>query len=259
MKKIILSMAMIAAGAASYAQTEAGSIMLGGSLGFNSAGGSTEISGAALGNGSIDAPKTSSITIAPSGAYFIADDLAIGAGISFATNSNTIKKYYDKTTGAVQNAVGYTPTLNDVAFDDKSTTSGFGINLFANKFNDLNDKWKWYYGANLGFGTGSGKVTTVKQTTPGSGAYTTSEIDGPKTTNIRLGANIGLTYFLTENWAFFGGLNDLVAVNYNTTKQETALNPGTSTVKTSNMNVTLATGNVTSGAVTFGVFYFLGK
>lgn len=41
------------------------------------------------------------------------------------------------------------------------------------------------------------------------------------------------------------------------TKQETALNPGTSTTKTNNMNLTLATGNVTSGAVNFGVFYFL--
>ncbi len=252
-------MAMIAAGAASYAQTEAGSIMLGGSLGFGTSGGSTEISGAAAGNGSFDAPKTSNFTFSPSGAYFIADNLAVGLGISFGTSSTTTKKSYDKTTGAVSNPPANPMGVNDVAFDDKTTNGGFGINLFANKFNDLNDKWKWYYGANLGFGTGKGTMTTVKETTPGSGAYTTAEIDGPKTTNISLGANIGVTYFLTENWAFFGGLNNLVALNYTMTNQETALNPGTSTVKTNSMNLTLATGNVTSGAVNFGVFYFLGK
>jgi hypothetical protein len=261
MKKIILSLAMIAAGAASYAQTEAGSIMIGGTLGFGTSGGSTEISGTSTpADGSVDAPKTNTLTIAPSAAYFIQDNLAVGAGISFGNSSMTAKKYYDKTTGTTTTpGPGFTPGANDVAYDDKTTTSGFGINLFVNKFNDLNDKWKWYYGANLGFGTGGGKTTIIKETTPGSGAYTTSEIDAPKSTNIGLGANIGVTYFLTENWAFFGGLNNLLALNYTTTKSETDLNPGTSTVKTNNLSLTLATGSVTSGTVNFGVFYFLGK
>jgi hypothetical protein len=75
-----------------------------------------------------------------------------------------------------------------------------------------------------------------------------------------LGANIGITYFLTPNWAFFGGLNDLLALNYATTKTEAPIaTGGTLTTKTSNLNLTVATGNVTSGTVTFGVFYFLGK
>lgn len=196
-------MAMIAAGAASYAQTEAGSIMLGGTLGFGTSGGSTEISGTPASNGSADAPKTSNFTIAPSAAYFIADNFAVGAGITFGTTTNTTKRYYDNTTGVITTpGPGFTPTPTQKAYDDKSTTSGFGINLFANKFNDLNDKWKWYYGANLGFGTGKGTTTTVKETSPGSNQWTTGEIDGPKSTNIGLGANIGVTYFLTENWAF---------------------------------------------------------
>lgn len=250
-------MAMIAAGAASYAQTEAGSIMLGGSLGFGTSGGSTEISGATAGNSTTDAPKTKSFSFSPSGAYFIIDNLAVGAGVSFGTSSNTTKKSFNKTTGAIDNPPANPLGTNDVAFDDKTTNTGFGINLFANKFNDLNDKWKWYYGANLGFSKGSSKVTTVKEATPGSG-FSASEVDGPKSTNIGFGVNMGVTYFLTENWAFFGGLNNLLALNYTATKQETALAPsGTRTTKTNNLNLTLATGNVTSGAVNFGVFYFL--
>lgn len=260
MKKMILSFAFVAMGVAAFAQTEAGSIMLGGTLGFGSGGGSTEVSGAPAGNGSIDAPKTSTFTFAPSAGYFIADNLAIGAGIAFGNTAKTEKKYYNDTTGnVITPGIGFTPGPNQIAFDDKTTKKGFGINLFANKFNDLNDKWKWYYGANLGFGMGSGKTTTIKETTPGSGSYTTAEVDAPKETSISLGANIGVTYFLTENWAFFGGLNNLVALNYTSTKSETELNPGTMTTKTSEFDLTLATGSVTSGAVTFGVYYFLGK
>jgi hypothetical protein len=260
MKKLILSLAMVAAGAAAYAQTEAGSIMIGGTLGFGTSGGSTEVSGTNSPlDGSTDAPKTNTLTIAPAGAYFIQDNLAVGLGISFGNSTNTVKRSYDNTTGAISTPPPTNPGPNDVAFDDKTTMSGFGINVFANKFNDLNDKWKWFYGANLGFGTASGKSTTVKETAAGSGVYTTSEIDAPKTTNIGLGANIGVTYFLTKNWAFFGGLNNLVALNYSMTKSETDLNPGTLTAKTNSLNLTLATGSVTSGTVNFGVFYFLGK
>lgn len=257
MKKLILSMAFLTAGAVSYAQTGAGSIWLGGSIGFGSAGGSTEISGAPAGNGTTDAPSTTNLNFSPTGYYFIGDDLAVGASITFGSNSTSQEKYYNKTTGTTTvPGPGFSPGANDVKYDDKTTNTGFGINLYANKFNDLSDKWKWYYGASLGFNNGSGTMTNVKMVSPGN--YTTEEKPLPSSMTVSLGANLGVSYFLNENWAFVGGLNNLFSLAYTSSSSETALPlGGTSTAKTNNLNLSVGTGTVTSGAISFGVFYVL--
>lgn len=257
MKKIILSLAMVAVGSAAFAQISAGTMMLGGTIGINTAGSSTETSGAPAGNGTVDGPSTFGLNFSPTFGYFLNDNLAIGGSINFGSNTITTKSSYDKTTGAVTTPPPANPGANDVAFDQKNATSGFGINLFANMYNDINGKWMWYYGAGLGFGLSSGTNTVVKETAPGSGAYTTAEQDLPSTTTISLGANLGIIHFLNDNWALQAGLTNLVGLTYAMGSSETTVGPATVKTSTSNMNLTLGTGSFGLGGVGVGVFYFL--
>jgi len=65
----LFTLAFCLFGASLFAQTQQGSMMIGGSAGFNSSDGSSEI------------------TLAPSLGYFFIDQLAIGAQITFASSS----------------------------------------------------------------------------------------------------------------------------------------------------------------------------
>ncbi|MFN4973534.1 MAG: outer membrane beta-barrel protein [Bacteroidota bacterium] len=253
MKKLLFSVAMLAAGSAAFAQISAGTLMLGGTIGFNSESGSVETTGAPVAVPKVELPSTSSFNLGITGGYFLNDNLAIGASIGFGSTSDVTKRSYDKTTGVVS-----TPPLtgaDDVAFDDENKASGFGINLFANMYNDINGKWMWYYGAGLGFGTASGTTTVVEETSPGVWAH--KSIDAPSTTTISLGANLGVLHFLSDNWALQAGLNNLLGFDYEMGKAEVKNGAITTTTSTSEMNLTLGTGSFGLGAVNVGIFYFI--
>jgi len=87
MKKFFLSVAIVAAMAfAAQAQTDQGTLFLGGSLGFESAT-SKEKSGNTTTNG----PKITNFTIAPGVGFFVADKFAIGADLSYGSTIVTRK------------------------------------------------------------------------------------------------------------------------------------------------------------------------
>jgi|GEM_PF-2942653 hypothetical protein len=255
MKKLLFSVAMLAAGSAAFAQISAGTLMLGGTINFGSKSGTVETTGAPVAVPKEDLPSESNFNLGITGGYFLNDNLAIGASIGFGSSSDVTKRSYDKTTGAIS-----TPPqtgADDVAFDDEDKTSGFGINVFANMYNDINGKWMWYYGAGLGFGTASGTTTAVEETSPGSGTWAPVTKDLPSTTTISLGANLGVLHFLSDNWALQAGLNNLLGFEYVMGKGETKAGAVTTTTSTSEMNLTLGTGSFGLGAVNVGIFYFL--
>lgn len=70
MKKILLSIAMVVAGAAAYAQVNQGNIMLGGTLYYQSADNGSGTSESVFGLGA-------------NGGYFLSDGLAVGAKLAF--------------------------------------------------------------------------------------------------------------------------------------------------------------------------------
>jgi hypothetical protein len=261
MKKLLLSMAMVAVGSAAMAQISSGSMMFGGTIGIRSQGGTNEISGSPVPaqNRSIDLPSQSNFNLGLTGGYFIQDNLAVGATIGFGSTSNVTKSAYNKTTGAVTTPPPSTLGADDVLFDDETATSGFNLNLFANKYNEINDKWMWFYGAGLGFGTGSGTSTAIEEITPGATppAYAPVTKDAPSTTTISLGANLGVIHFLSENWALQAGLNNLLGFTYTMGSSEVKAGPVTSKTSTSDMNLNLGTGSFGLGGLNVGVFYFL--
>lgn len=249
-------MAMVAAGAAAYAQISAGSMMLGGTIGFGTGSSKTETTGSSIPalNVSVDGPSSSSFNISPTFGYFIQDNLAVGASLNFGTGTTTTKASYDP----AGPGLSVPPVAGETPVDREDKTSAFGISLFANKYNEISDKWMWFYGANLGFSMSSGTITDVKETGNGTGVYAPYERDKPSATNIGLGANLGVIHFLNDNWGLQAGLTNLVGINYNMTSAETATAGGGTTESTTNdFNITLGTGNFGLGAVNVGVFYFL--
>jgi outer membrane protein len=231
MKKLFLSMALLAAGTASYAQISAGTMMLGGTIGFGTGSSKTETTGSTIPalNVSVDGPSSSSFNISPTFGYFISDNMAVGAALNFGTSTTTTKASYDPNSPG---GLSIPPAVGETPVDQEDKTTGFGISLFANKYNEMSEKWMWFYGANLGFGMNSGTITDVKETAPGSGVYAPYERDKPSTTNIGLGANLGVLCFLNENWGLQAGLTNLVGINYSSSSSESPAGGGGTTETT---------------------------
>jgi hypothetical protein len=185
--------------------------------------------------------------------------MAVGASITFGTNSMTEKRVFSEAGGDVGVDDGTTINSPDKAYDRVTTNTNFGITLFANKYNELSEKWMWYYGAGLGFANSGSTVNAPKA--DATGKYALADIDGPSTTTISLGANLGALFFLNENWALNAGLNNLLALNYAMTNHEvvTPLTAGEAkqTTTGSNLNLTVGTGSFGLGAVNVGLFYFI--
>ncbi|MCO6494087.1 MAG: outer membrane beta-barrel protein [Bacteroidetes bacterium] len=256
MKKTILTFAaLLVAGMAANAQTGKGKMWIGGMVGFGSTGGSTTVSGSPIPsqNGTTKMAGTTNINLAPNFMYFFQDNMAAGISVNYGSTSTAPKAYYDENTG-MTSAVSMPGLLE---YENKTSNSGLGVGLFVNKYNELNDKWMWYYGGNLGFNNGTSTTTSIQETAPGSGKYAPTSVPGPKMTTIGLGANMGVLFFLTEKWKFSAGLNNLLSFNYNMGKTETTIGPMTTVTKNNSMNLGLGTGSFGIGALTFGVSYVL--
>lgn len=261
MKKLILSLAMVAAGSTAFAQISAGTMMLGGTIGFGSHSEAREVSGnpTAANNGTADGLSRSNMGVGLNFGYFIQDNLAVGIGIGYGTSSTLQKSEYDKVSGA-NHPLGIAPTPGFTAYDDETVlNSSFMVSLFANKYNEINEKWLWYYGAGLGFAMGSSSTTAIEQATPGTGDFGVVTKDGRATTAISVGANLGITYFLSNSWGMSAGLNNLLSLDYVAGKKETKVGPVTTTDTDSDLTLGLGTGSFGVGAVTFGVSYFIGR
>lgn len=121
--------------------------------------------------------------------YFFADNMAARVHFGFGTGSTTTSQ---------QTAPGVTPV---VTAENKTTTTGFGIALGIEYHLAGTDKLSPYLGAELGFGSGSGK-TEISNSNLASGAPTLAgdsyKTSGGGTTNLAFNAMIGADYYVTE-------------------------------------------------------------
>lgn len=134
MKKLFVALAFLSAGSLVQAQIAQGTLFFGGSLGFASS--TTEANG-----GGED--KTTAITFGPKVGYFVADDLAVGVGVSME-NSKT-----------------------ELDGGDEMKEGTFDINLFLKKFFMTSDEFGVTGSLNVGIGSGSSEYTTGGNTTDG--------------------------------------------------------------------------------------------
>lgn len=138
MKKVLLSASLVAATfMASYAQISAGTIAIGGTLGFSTSGGKTKVKS----NGtttSTDKPKTTSFSILPNVSYFLSDKLALGLALGY--NGSTTSKY-DGT--------------NNVNLKTKDGL--FVVNPYAKYYIGLGEKTYFLLQGELALGFGSSK------------------------------------------------------------------------------------------------------
>jgi hypothetical protein len=115
------------------AQTDQGTILVGGNLGFNSSS-STSTFGT---DDPIDGPSYSSFSINPFGGYFISDNFVVGLSIGYASNGITVLGGAD----------------GDIELTD--TESWFNVGPFARYYYVNNDAFMLWAG--LGVNIGSGK------------------------------------------------------------------------------------------------------
>lgn len=153
MKKIILSL-LVAGVMTTNAQDLGfgkGNIAVTGALGFNSTD-----------NGAATPTKTSTFTISPSAMYFIKDNIGLGAGINFGSNSSS--------------------------FGGTTVTEGsdFGFSVGGNYY-FLKGAFSPFLGAAISYNMNTSKVVATAVET--------------KTNTLGINVMPGLNYFLAKNWA----------------------------------------------------------
>ncbi len=184
MKKAnILTLVFIfVAAASSFAQTSAGTLFLGGGLGFSS---SNSKSTTKIGNvtSTADGPQATEFSIVPGVGYFIADKLAVGIDISFTGTS--IKE---------------TEANGDY---EKTSRTNIGFTPYVRKYFMLSDNFGFTGTLGVGVGLGSSKIEEKD-------GNTTTTVDGPKSTTLEFGVTPGLVFFPTNkvgleaNFGFVG-------------------------------------------------------
>jgi len=180
MKKSILILLTFFVIKASYSQTEKGKMFIGGQI--NVSGNSQNRLDTLYKNNY----KSKGITLSPTFGYFIKDNIAIGANITFRyLNSKQTNKY-----------TNITPTSRS----DKSTSIGYGIGGFVRYYSNINDKFKFFLQGDLSYLKTEQKVTQSNY-----------PIDQDYTNNsISCLISPGLVYFVTPNFGIqttFGNLN----------------------------------------------------
>src|SRR5690606_14479172 len=189
MKKILLSLAVLATGVAAQAQEgkfgfNEGDILLEGSLNTNS----TDDKTATL--------KTSEFNFTPKAGYFVNDQFAIGLGLNFG--SATEENYSDVTA-------------------DKFTNKGsnVGFEVFGRYYiADLN-RFQPYAELGVGYNTLKSESTSVINDV-------TTTVEAPKYNTFGVNATLGFNYFVTTKVAINFALSDVIGYNSGKSKADGA-------------------------------------
>ena len=182
MKKILLSLAVLATGAAAQAQEQTfgfnqGDILLEGSLQANSEDNKTEM------------VKTSTFNFTPKAGYFVTDKFAVGLGLNIGTEKE--ENYSD------------TP-------ESKTTVKGnnVGFEVFGRYYiADLN-RFQPYAELGIGYNSMGGEITSYNDATS-----TTITTDLDKTNRFGVNATLGFNYFVTPKIAVNFALSNLIGFN----------------------------------------------
>lgn len=209
MKKLLLTIAVVATGFAAFAQKPA-------------AGNITTEIGLSNLLGTPGNPVTSGV---PAGMfrvrYFLADDMAVRAHFGFGTGTTSTK--YD-------NAAP--PVAATLSGERKVTTTGFGIALGIEKHLEGTSALSPYLGAEFGFSNGS---TSMEATNSTNGTSITAngdaiKVTGGATTTIALNGLIGADYYVTDK-LYFGAEMGIGLFNMTSTgDSETAVTTSAGTV-----------------------------
>lgn len=218
MKKILLAGAVALFGL-SNAQIAKGTAYLSGSVGYSQVENNN-------GNN-----KKENFNVLPTVGYFVNTNLAVGLGIGYQTEKNTV------TTTAT---LGGTTIVNE----NVTKTPAFVVAPFVRKYWTLSDKL--YIFGQLAVPMQFGKTETENNSvaTSGSTTVTNSTSTEAKYTQVGVTVKPGLDYFLNKNWSIEATIGEFGYNNYKPKNGDA----------TNNYNFGL---NLSS--VTFGVKYVFAK
>lgn len=189
MKKILLSLAVLATGAAAQAQDQPfafkqGDILLEGSLQANSEDNKTEM------------VKTSTFNFTPKAGYFVTDKFAVGLGLNIG--SGKVENYTD---------------VNEDRRIEKSNNVGFEV--FGRYYIADMNRFQPYAELGIGYNSMGGEITRYNEATS-----TTITTDLDKTNRVGANATLGFNYFVTPKIAINFALSNLIG--FNSEKVDTA-------------------------------------
>jgi outer membrane protein len=227
MKKLFIAvLAFVTFAFSTNAQTEKGTIYLGGQVGFSSGSSKTTTT---QGGTSITAegPKTSSFSLLPSAGYFFSDNMAIGLGLGYNQNQTVTKGTNTETT----NTTGIFVVAPHFRYYMPTSAENFKFFVQAS--------------VELGFGNRTNEVKSGNTTTT-----TKSSIN-------QLGVFVSpnFAYFPTKAWAIELGLRGIGYSSTTETQKADTFNNNTEVKQTQNSFVF----DVNSLAPTLGVRVFFGK
>ena len=180
MKKIVLSLAVLATGVAAQAQENTfgfnqGDILLEGSLQANSQDDKTETL------------KTSEFSFTPKAGYFVTNKFAVGLGLNIGSEKE--EDYND---------------LNNDYAEEKGSSVGFEV-FGRYYFMDLN-RFQPYAELGVGYNTSKREGTVVV-------GGTSNTIELPKYNRFGVNATLGFNYFVTPKVAINFALSDVIGFN----------------------------------------------
>jgi hypothetical protein len=219
MKKIIIAAFALAVTSSAFAQISKGSLFLGLDLGFGSD--NTEYSATNPPAGPVISSKykASYWNLGPTAQYFLADNFALGLGISVGRNKS--RNDY--------------PQNGDWNESEQSNTS---INLFGRKYFNCSETFYTYGELNLGIMRGKGESRYYQ-------APPTDDLNVFKNENGSTGAaiNIGFAWMATPRVMMHGGFGVLGFNSYRS-KYNIQDDGDYQEYKGSELNFSLSTGNI---------------
>lgn len=224
-------MAMVAAGAASYAQIGQGTLMLGGSLGFNSTGEQTTT----ITNPSapdVKTPSFSNWNFSPRVGYFLADNLAVGIDLSLGQT--------------------YRGTATSGSNNENYSSFDLGIGVFGRYYVGISDNFYFFGQANIGYTTSS----WTERVGAGGGGF--QDDDKNTVSGFNVGIAPGLTFFPSAKWGVDLTLNQILGLRMSTSKVETpadALGNQVSDTETKRTDFNIGLGLMP----TLGLHYYMGR
>ncbi|WP_426482629.1 outer membrane beta-barrel protein [Chryseobacterium sp. R2ACT005] len=222
MKKILLAGAVALFGL-SNAQIAKGTTYLSGSVGYSQVESN---------NGN---DKKENFNVLPTVGYFVNTNLAIGLGVGYQTEKNTL---------STTTTLGNTTIVNESVVK----TPAFVVAPFVRKYWTLSDKL-YFFGqlaVPMQFGKTETENNSVATTTTGSGTSVVSNSTSTEAKYTKIGVTVkpGLDYFLNKNWSIEATIGEFGYSNYKPKDGDA----------TNNYNFGL---NLSS--VTFGVKYVFAK
>lgn len=237
MKKLFLGLFTVLT-ITSFAQIERGDLFVGGSLGFNTSGGSDIF---VIGGTTTEVINVSTLgyDITPNIGYMLTDNIGAGLGIGYGYTKTTIPDFFNNGTDL---------------FDQVIKTGRFNISPFARYFMGVSEKF--YLFGELAFPIGFGNDTELMWNTDNSGVVDTDEKNSLK--NFGFGIGLGADYFVSNKVALEARINvfGLSFNKYETTFEQA--NGNKFTTKDSYFNLDFNTDNLIDvSSLTIGVKIFL--